>query len=545
MSVALGALLLASSAVVSSADAQPSYRWHIAKDHWTQADEAGFGKFVQSIGDSNCSSTESCMRSDANPYADTDPVGMDVDADCAKFVYFLRAYYAWKNGLPFSFVSGVSGSGSDLRFSKNGNHAVARHDFVDRGEGIDGPAAMYAVLGSVSSATYRQPADEDKGVLPDFYSPKINPQTIHPGTVLYDVNGHAAIVYRVDSDGRIHYMGASPDFSVSRDVYGAQFGQPPVKLGGGFKGWRPQVLAGARRDQAGDLIGGHIELAHNTDIPNYSLEQYQGTKANPSGDLKDARWDYNGVDLGYYEYVRVAVSGGEMSFNPIYEFKLTMRNLCKEFRDRAASVQQATENGISGKPHPSTLPENIYAQADTTWESYATPKRDARIKAIFAQSRKDLAEMLELWRNRDPRIVYDGLDLKADLERVYNDETRTCSITYLNSAQEPVSLTFDQLVDRLYLMSFDPYDCVEHRWGATGEEASTCKDGDDKQRWYKAEQVYRDKIDPDAMANTGLTLAELEHKDQRQVQLADVDLKSVIDDMGPRVAFAGMTPVGR
>jgi hypothetical protein len=94
-------------------------------------------------------------------------------------------------------------------------------------------------------------------------------------------------------------------------------------------------------------------------------------------------------------------------------------------------------------------------------------------------------------------------------------------------------------------MSFDPYDCVEHRWGATGEEASSCKDGDDKQRWYHAEQTYRDQIDPDALQNTGLNLAELEHKRQKQVQMADVDLKSLIDGMGPQIAFNGMTPVGR
>jgi len=537
--VALG-ILVAASSVQASADT----RWRITKDHWSEADEQGFGKFVQSIGDSTCNSTESCMRSAANPYRSSDPHNFDVDADCAKFVYFLRAYYASKNGLPFGFVNGVSGSGSDLRFSKNGNRAVSRYEFIDKGNGIDQPAAMRAILGSITSATYRQAADEDKGVLPDFYSPKISAKTIHPGTVLYDVNGHAAIVYRVDSDGRIHYMGASPDFSVSRDVYGAQFGQPPVKLGGGFKDWRPLTLAKAHSDGEGHLIGGHIVLAHNQDIPDYSLEQYVGTKSDPSGNEKTAQWDYSGVDLSYFEYVRVAVSGGEMSFNPIYEFKVTLGELCKEFKDRAASVEQATENGISEKPHPASLPQNIYAAADDTWESYATPKRDARIKAIFAQSHKDLAEMLDLWRKRDPRIVYDGLDLKGDLQKLYASETQSCVVTYLNSAKQPVSLNFDMLVKRIYAMSFDPYDCVEHRWGATGAEASTCNDSEDKQRWYEAEQGYRDRLDPDATVHTGYGLAELEHR-KAPTKVADVDLKSLVDDMGPQVAFNGMTPVGR
>ena len=538
-SIVLGAFLFALS---THAEA---YTWRITKDQWSEADEKGFGEFVQRIGDSNCSSSESCMRSAANPYRETDPRGFDVDADCAKWVYFLRAYYASKNGLPFSVVNGVTGGGGDIRFSKQGNRAISRHDFIDRGTGINGVAAMQGVLSAVTSATYRQAADEDKGVLPDFYPPRIAPETIRPGTVLYDVNGHAAIVYRVDQDGRVHYMGASPDFSISRDVYGAQFGQPPAKLGGGFKDWRPLTLVGAHRDAGGHLVGGHIQLAHNAQIPTFSLVQYRGTDGKAASPEK-AKFTYNGVDLGYYEYVRVAVSGGEMSTNPIYEFKTTLRDLCQEFTMRAQGVEQATQNGISSKPHPARLPNNIYAANNDEWEAYATPKRDARIRAIFAQAHKDLAHMLQLWNSRDPRIVYDGLDLKADLDSLYADETKACSITYLNSAKRPVTLTFDDMVHRLYAMSFDPYDCVEHRWGASGEEAASCPDGGDKQRWYKAEQVLRNKLDPDATQQMGYSVADLERMNGRaETRLAAVDMKSLIDSAGPRVAFAGMTPVGR
>jgi hypothetical protein len=527
----------------SPAFAAPDYSWHIVKDHWSAADEAGFGKFVQSIGDSNCSSTESCMRSAANPYRNTDPRGFDVDTDCAKFVYFLRGYYAWKNGLPFSFVNRVTGNGADLRFSKSGNQAISRYDFIDRGNGIDGPAAMHAILTSVSSATYRQPADDQKGVLSDFYSPRIAQQTIHPGTVLYDVNGHAAIVYRVDSDGRIHYLGASPDFSVSRDIYGAQFGQPPVALGGGFKAWRPAVLVGAQKNAAGNLIGGHIQLARNESIPDFSLVQYQGTDGKADDPLK-AHFTYNGVDLSYFEYVRAAVSGGDLHYNPIYEFRTTLRDLCKEFDERRQSVDQAIADGVNERPHPARLDGNIYASPDTTWENYATPKRDARIRAIFAQSYKDLAVMLKLWTDRDPRVVYDGIDLKADLEKVYEEETAKCSVTYLNSDKQPVTLSFDDLVRRLYAMSFDPYDCIEHRWG---DDVASCPDADDKVRWYKAEQVLRDRMDPDATLTMGYSLAGLEHANPKAppTDLAELNVKSLVDGLGERVAFEPMTPVGR
>ena len=46
----------------------------------------------------------------------TDGKGINFNADCADLVYMLRAYYAWKNGLPFSYVTGVySRGGGDFR----------------------------------------------------------------------------------------------------------------------------------------------------------------------------------------------------------------------------------------------------------------------------------------------------------------------------------------------------------------------------------------------------------------------------------------------
>src|SRR5471032_843895 len=110
------ALLLAlvlTGLTVASASAAP---WRIHADHWTPADEAGFGRFVTAIGDSGCSSSESCLRSPANVWAASEDRGfLDVDVDCAKLPYLLRAYYAWKNGLPFTYADGVSGSRLDRK----------------------------------------------------------------------------------------------------------------------------------------------------------------------------------------------------------------------------------------------------------------------------------------------------------------------------------------------------------------------------------------------------------------------------------------------
>ena len=527
--------------------ARGQYTWHIAKTRWSEADEAGFERFVTAIGESDCSSSESCIRNKANPYRRSDPRGFDVDLDCAKWPYFLRAYYAWKNRLPFSYVDAVSGHGDDLRYTKSPNRAVSRHDVVDHGHGIAGPAALRELAATVYSATYRTDANERRGVLSDFYSPAIGPASIRPGTVIYDVNGHVGIVYKVDVDGRIYYMDAHPDFTVSRSVYGAQFGQSPERLGGGFKNWRPFRLLQAHRDADGHLFGGHVVFAENDKIPDFSLVQYRGTQSNPTHRIKTARFAYKGIELGFYEYVRAAVSGGRMKYNPVFELRETMRSLCNDLKDRAQYVDQAIQEGYPDKPHPARLPDNIYGTDDNEWETYSTPSRDARIKAGFVQFRKDMAEMIGMWIERDPRIVYDGQFLKDDLKKAYAEESQACTITYLSSDKRPVPMTLDTMIHRLFRMSFDPYDCIELRWGAGGDEARSCTDGRKKRAWYAAEQRLRNNPDRPYNLTMNFSLADLqEEKRGSGIDKApDIDVRALIDGMGDQVPFAGMVPVGR
>src|SRR5579871_2352767 len=129
------AALFGTVAVVSTANAETT-PWRITKTEWTAADEKGFGEFVAQIARSGCNNTVRCMRSAANLYNESDPSSFDFHADCAKWVYMLRAYYASKHGLPFSYVSHIAGEGDDLRFTKTSNRALARRDLIDTGHGI-------------------------------------------------------------------------------------------------------------------------------------------------------------------------------------------------------------------------------------------------------------------------------------------------------------------------------------------------------------------------------------------------------------------------
>ncbi len=72
--------------------------------------------------------------------------------------------------------------------------------------------------------------------------------------------------------------------------------------------------------------------------------------------------------------------------------------------------------------------------------------------------------------------------------KAYDEQSRACTITYLSSDKKPVPMTFDDMVHRLFAMSFDPYMCIELRWG---DDSPGCPNAKAQRRWYAAEQRLR------------------------------------------------------
>jgi len=64
-------------------------------------------------------------------------------------------------------------------------------------------------------------------------------------------------------------------------------------------------------------------------------------------------------------------------------------------------------------------------------------------------------------------------------------------------------MSFDELSRRLFAMSFDPYHCVELRWGKDISDGAACPDQAGKRRWYANEQQARHVTDPDSGAMAG------------------------------------------
>jgi len=493
--------------------AQASYLYIVRYDHWSESDEKGFEEFLTGIGESDCTRVNACLHGPDNPFRSSDPPGIYFHADCADLPYVLRAYYAWKRGLPFSYATALEprGRSRDIRYSRYGNEIIERKD-VTTGS-TTGYGLMETLSDNISSAYYRIPPDLQEPQLPDHYSPAIRTNAIRVGTVIYDPNGHVATVYKIEPDGRIHYFDAHPDNSVTRGLYDLRFTRTLPARGAGFKNWRPVKLVGYTRRADGALVGGRVILTRNEDLADYSMEQFYGNGPHP---WPDAQWEMGGFRIygeltNYYDYVRAKLAGGRLAFDPVKEVGDMVDSNCADLHYRADAVALAIGAGVQNRSQPDRLPSNIYG-TEGDWETYSTPSRDARLKTAFKELRDQTQRFVEMYeRGGDPHLVYTGGDMVADLIDTYDRHAAMCSVTYQRTDGSKITLSYEQARARLFLMSFDPYHCVEHRWGATDPaELGTCRDGQTKRSWYVKEQKLRNQIDRTYDVEMDFSLDELD-----------------------------------
>ncbi|MEQ1722758.1 MAG: hypothetical protein ABL930_06250 [Pseudobdellovibrio sp.] len=521
-------LLLLAVFLSSNLSFSQTLEWKVKKTSWSEADEKAYSEFVSLIGQAvekrECDSFQSCLMHKNNPYRGSDSAQLNVFADCAKLSYVMRAYFAWKNGLPFSVSNGVAlrdipGNAGDPRYSNFGNSIVSRLDFLpvktSSGVRFVNPISTLnrTIINSVYSANFRyhyEISDDDK-LFADFYPVTLERSSVRAGTNIYDPNGHVAIVYKVTEDGKIYFIDAHPDNSLTSGLFGTKFVRSNPGQGAGFKNFRPLQLVDSVYDQTvGTYVGGRIIGAKNTEIKDYDLVQFFGTERKPRTDWNKGPFIIDGVNYGYYDYLRIKLSTGNLKLNPVNEIKSLAEDLCQTAQDRAVAVEGATKSQVVFKAHPDRLPVNIYGTSGE-WEEYSTPSRDARLKTSFKELR-DLAESLfKMYESRDVRLDYSGAQIKADMLQAYISSSNTCKVSYKKSNGELKSLNLDDVRQRLFALSFDPYHCVELRWGATSvEELATCKDDENKKAWYRAEVWLRNQIERRYDARMDFSLTELD-----------------------------------
>jgi hypothetical protein len=454
------------------ADRAPGQAWR-SRLEWSRKMEALYSAWIAHLFDApvdedlDFPSLEPVLRDPARNFlhdhlrlGEDDPARRALAAtpDCADLPYFLRAYFAWKLGLPFGFRRCSAGSATEPpRCGELGTN----EDVAPPGDAVGAFSAFgRTVMGAVHSASARTALDDDAT---DFYPVPLAREAIRPGTIYADPYGHTLIVagwvaQTADRPGRLLAVDAQPDNTVARKRFweGTFLFDSGTSGGPGFKAFRPLVHdeAGARPRALTDG-----ELAHDPRYVPWSDEQ-----AEMAADAF---------------YVRMSALANPNGLEPERAFEATLDALVEQLETRVRSV----DNGERFlREHPGTvLPmpsDAAIFQTTGPWEDYATPSRDFRLIIAI-----DVLEQLPNRIVEHPELFLLGArtaeQARADVERLHATRIAERGVEYTRSNGSPWRITVADAVERrrAFEIGYDPNDCVEVRWGAPdgSEEGSTCR----------------------------------------------------------------------
>ncbi|MBV8848431.1 MAG: hypothetical protein JOZ16_02470 [Methylobacteriaceae bacterium] len=438
-----------------------------------------------------------------------DKMTLSLRPDCADFVYFLRAYFAFKMGLPFGYANCSRGSGGkapkcfqwfDIEHPETTRPAPPpEQDLASNPVAVASAAPARNFLGLLAQA---QPADPS--IMPatpsappkpkrpstfaeylrdvgdvvhsgavrvaanddstDFYSVSLTQKALRPGTVYADPYGHVLmLVHRVPElngkPGVFLAVDAEPDGSITRKrfwrgnflfVHDPRLGTP------GFKRFRPIV-----GDKGGPLRRlTNAEIARSPHYGDFSLEQAHMS----AEDFYDRMDDVMSPEP--LDPVR-AMTDAITSLNEQVKTRVTSVENGRKYQDKQAGGVTAMPNGAS-----------IF-QTSGAWEDYSTPARDFRLLIAMDVVRN----FPERFVRRADRYAMSGgksvEDVKSDLRDVLASELASRKFAYTRSDGSQWTLSLKDLIERApdFEMAYNPNDCAEIRWGApeNSEEAATCK----------------------------------------------------------------------
>ena len=309
-----------------------------------------------------------------------DETGLALRPDCADLPYFLRAYLAFKMGLPFGYSKCTrGGAGQPPKcfqwFSiqsieaarstppeQTGSTAAAAGATAVKRTGLSGSFSQFIpILGdAVHSGSARTALSDDNT---DYYPVTLTRETLRPGTIYADPYGHVLMLTRryPQSDGAAGVFlaaDAQPDGTVAIKRFwrgNFLFAQDPALGGAGFKRFRPVVRdkSGVLRRQTND------EIAKNTQYADFSLDQSK-----------------LGVEA-FYDRMDDVMSPSPL--DPLRAMTEAITALEEQVKTRVTSVENGRKFQNSGRGE-ATMPDGAAIfETIGAWEDFATPSRDLRL----------------------------------------------------------------------------------------------------------------------------------------------------------------------
>jgi hypothetical protein len=380
------------------------------------------------------------------------------EPDCADLPYFLRAYFAWKLGLPISYRFCSRGSAGapprcgppevDQSFVRTAAPAGAFRKTSRR------------IMDRVTSGTGRT-ALRDNAT--DFYPVPLERSALWPGTVFADPYGHTLIIVKwlpqmKERSGLLLAVDAQPDNTIARKRFwegNFLFAVNP-NAGPGFKAYRPPVADGGKR---GWITPTNAALDQRSGLPPYSLEQANLTP----GDF----------------YARMERLINPRGLDPEEAYEATLDALMEQLETRVGSVANGEEYL---RAHPRTvipMPRgpSIFETVGP-WEDFATPSRDMRLLIAL----RVLADLPERIRRHPELYLLKGESsaaAAARIERLHARRSRERFVTYSRSDGSSWRLSLAEVYARRQGLeiAYNPNDCVERRWGAAPgtPDFATCR----------------------------------------------------------------------
>jgi hypothetical protein len=388
-----------------------------------------------------------------------DEVPMSLRPDCADLVYFLRAYFAFKMGLPFGYSKCSRGGGGRPPKCTDWS-SIANVAAQEKGLASSFGNYLRVVADAVQSGSVRVSANDDNT---DFYTVPLRQETLRPGVVYADPYGHVMMLVRrvPQSNGAAGVFLAvdgEPDGTVARKRFwrgNFLFAHEPALGSPGFKRFRPIVRAdnGAIRRLTNN------EIAKDPHYGDFSLEQSQ-----------------LGVE-GFYDRMDDVMSPAPL--DPLRAMKEAISSLEEQVKMRVGSVENGRKFQNSGHGD-ATMPDGPSIFATTgAWEDFATPARDFRLLIAIDVVRGYPDRVARQPQRYAMPLGKSVADVKAGLQSVLAAELSARKFSYMRSDGSAWALTLKDVVDRAadFEMAYNLNDCVELRWGApaNSDEASTCK----------------------------------------------------------------------
>ena len=402
-----------------------------------------------------------------------DEIGLIIRPDCADLPYFLRAYFAFKMGLPFGYAKCSRGGGGQppkcFAWSGIQNAEAARTS--EQKTASNGPAAKHSGLAASFGSYLRVAADavhsgsgrtalSDNNT--DYYPVALTQETLRPGTVYADPYGHILVLARRvpqtdDAAGVLFAVDAQPDGTVARKRFwrgNFLFAQDPALGGPGFKRFRP-----IERDNNGVLRRlTNDEIAKNPQYADFSLDQSK-----------------LGVEA-FYDRMDDVMSPAPL--DPLRAMKEAITALEEQVKARVTSVENGRK--FQGSGRTADMPDGASIFETTgAWEDFATPARDLRLLIAIDVVRGFPDRVARRPERYAMPSGKSAAEVKAELQSVLASELSARKFSYPRSDGSSWTLALKDVLDRAGAleMAYNVNDCVELRWGASekSEEASTCK----------------------------------------------------------------------